>query len=160
MKKIVLFVLLLSSMYANAQPAKAPLMKCHDNYFSNFIAQENDGKISLRFDAAGYADRLELAEKLGLPADKAFNRLDINVPKKNCSWMDGGRLSCIDSSATLIFRNFNGDVEAIASAGITLNTGEMGVGSSSYRKVELTVENDKVVTDSKGYLYCSGQLSR
>jgi len=160
MKKIILSVLLLSSMYSRANAAESTLMDCHDNYFSKFLAKQSDGKIYLRFDAAGYADRLELAEKLGLPADKAFNRLDISMPEKNCSWGAGGRLSCIANNPTLIFRNFNGDVEGMTIDKITLNTGEMGVGSSSYRRVELTAEWNRVVTDSKGYLYCSGVLSR
>ncbi|MEK2644135.1 hypothetical protein [Bdellovibrio sp. BCCA] len=160
MKKIIFSVLLLSTMFSVANATETNLMNCRDRYFSIFSAKQTDGKIFLRLDAAGYADRLELADKLGLPPEKAFNRLDMSMPKENCSWAKDGRLSCLANNLTLVFRNFNGDVEVMTVSRFTLNTGEMGVGSSSYRRVEVTIERDEVVTDSKGYPSCSGEMSR
>lgn len=159
MKKAILLVLLLNSLNALAT-VNDSLMSCRDNYFYNFSAKIKDEKVTLRFGADGYAERLELADKLGLPSEKQFNQLFITIPEKNCSWAKEGRLSCYINQPTLVFQNFNGDMEILTIDRLKLSTGEMGVGANSYRRVDLVIEADIVVTDSRGYYYCHGLMSR
>ena len=159
MKKMILLVLLLNSLHSMASVDDS-LMSCRDRYFNNFSAKVKNGKVSLRFGADGYAERLELADKLGLPPELQLNQLDIIVPEKNCSWANDGRLSCYLNKASLVFKNLQGEVEILSVYGLKLSTGEMGVGANSYRRVELMMETDKVVTVSQGYINCHGLMSR
>lgn len=159
MKKAISLVLLVNALSSMAF-ANDSLMSCRDRYFNNFSAKINDGKVSLRFGADGYAERLELADKLGLPSEKQFNQLFISLPEKSCSWASEGRLSCYMNQAILVFKNFQGDMEIMPIDRLKLSTGEMGVGANSFRLVYLVVEADKVVTDSQSYLECRGIMSR
>lgn len=134
--------------------SSSALMDCRDNYFSTFSAKLKDGKIYLHFEAVGYADHLEIADKLGLPAEKKFSILEFSVPQEKCRWGDSGRLSCASGNTALVFKNSRGEVEGMTASQFSLNTGDVGFGSASYRRVELNLEADQVVSDSKGYRYC------
>jgi hypothetical protein len=139
----------------------ADLMNCVDNYSSSFVAHSDQGKVVLHFAALGYADRLEIAEKLGLPKEGAYSVLEFSVPEKDCSWAAEGRLSCHGYSPTLLFKNKKGDVETLTAFKFSVATGEVGAGSGSYRRVELAIEKDNnTATNNKGYQFCSGVLAR
>ncbi|MGE3263336.1 MAG: hypothetical protein AB7K68_16265 [Bacteriovoracia bacterium] len=137
------------------------LMDCTDTYTSSFSARIKDGKIFLRFEALGYVDRLVIAEKLGLPKEKIYSVLELNVPETSCVWAAGGRLSCEDRNSVLVFKNKQGDAEGVTAFTFDLIVGEVGIGPGSYRRVELSIEKDRrSATEAMGYRYCYGTLAR
>lgn len=162
MKSLLLSAILAFSLpSAKSNENQTKLMYCRDNYFRIFSVEKSSNKINLRFEAAGFSERLEIADKLGFSPNSIFHTLDIQLREDNCSWDLDGRLSCISNNASLIFKNaLNGKTEVQTNYFIKLNTGEVGIGSSSYRLVELNLQKDVNITDTHGFIYCSGELSR